>query len=76
MDLKSLKKNIDQQTRNGRQEIYISTNTLKELGLDLNITENKEVFVNIYRLNQLIERYEYEQKLEKQANQMNNDIER
>lgn len=66
MNLEELEKNIEQQTRNGRQEIYMSTDDLRELGLDLT-PNNRMVFVNIYRLNQLIEHYKYEQKLEKKA---------
>lgn len=74
MDLKKLEDNIAQQTRNGRREIYMSTDDLRELGLDLT-PNNRMVFVNVYRLNQLIERYKYEQKLEEKANKAN-DFER
>lgn len=73
MNLEELEKNIEQQTRNGRHDIYISTSDLKELGLDLNTKGEQMVFVNVYRLNQLIEHYKYEQKLEKKAQ---NDLER
>lgn len=74
MDLKKLEDNIAQQTRNGRREIYMSIDDLRELGLDLT-PNNRMVFVNVYRLNQLIERYKYEQKLEEKANKAN-DFER
>ena len=66
MDLNELKKNIDEQTRNGREEIYMSTDDLRDLGLDLT-PNSKMIFVNIYRLKQLIEKYEYEMKLEEKA---------
>lgn len=54
--LERLDKEIEQQTRNGRNEIYISTDDLEELGM----TEFKNkgrVFIPLDKLNMLIDRY-------------------
>ena len=45
MNIEEIKKEIRQQTRNGRQDIYLKVSDLKELGYDID-TEDERAFVN------------------------------
>ena len=54
--LEKVEKKIQEQTRNGRTEIYISTDELEQLGMTP-FKEKGMVYVNINNLNMLIDTY-------------------
>lgn len=57
LDLANLKNEIRQQTRNGRQDLYLKVSDLEELGYDTN-TVAERVFVNENEVLPLIREYE------------------
>ena len=54
--LEKLDKEITQQTRNGRTDIYISTDDLEKLGMSEFRTKGR-VWIKADKLNKLIKRY-------------------
>ena len=54
--LERLDKEITQQTRNGRTEIYVSTDDLEELGMS-KFKNKGRVYIPIEKLNILIDKY-------------------
>lgn len=57
INLEELQKNINQQTRNGRTNIYIPVSILKELGANINNSQKESEFINIDCLENLIMQY-------------------
>lgn len=55
--LERLERNIEHQTRNGRKEIYVSTDDLELLGMTP-FEHKGMVYIELNKLNKLIERYE------------------
>lgn len=55
--IERLDRNIAHQTRNGRKEIYVSTDDLEELGMSP-FERKGMVFISLDKLNKLMERYE------------------
>ena len=60
--LEKIDKEIKEQTRNGRTDIYVSTEDLKELGYK-HIQEGERQFINIAILENLIQRYKFKTNL-------------
>ena len=56
MNIDKLKKEIEEQSRNGRQNIYVDTETLKELGVKADC--EGRVYIKLSQLERLIEEYE------------------
>lgn len=57
INLEELQKNINQQTRNGRTNIYMPVSILKELGANINNSQKESEFINIDCLENLIMQY-------------------
>lgn len=57
INLEELQKNINQQTRNGRTNIYMPVSILKELGVNINNSQKESEFINIDCLENLIMQY-------------------
>ena len=55
--IERLEKKITHQTRNGRTEIYVSTDDLEELGLTP-FERKGMVYIELNKLNKLMERYQ------------------
>lgn len=55
--IERLERNIIHQTRNGRTEIYISTDDLEQLGMTP-FERKGMVFIELNKLNKLMEKYE------------------
>jgi hypothetical protein len=63
MDIQKLKRDIRLQTRNGRQNVYITLEDLRELQKDIvNSFRGDKIFVGIDYLEWLIKNYEEKQK--------------
>ena len=61
MDIEKLKEEIEQQSRNGRQIIYVKTSIMNELGVSYSTMNGEErVFVDKTRLENLIKQYKKE----------------
>lgn len=61
MNLEKLEKEIEQQSRNGRQTIYVETSVMNELGVSYSTMNGEErVFVDKTRLESLIKQYKKE----------------
>lgn len=56
MNINKLKQEIEEQSRNGRDRIYVDTETLKELGVKAEC--EGRVFIELSQLNKLIKEYE------------------
>lgn len=56
MNINELKRNIEEQTRNGRTNIYISADILRELGINTLCKGN--VYICLTELKGLIKQYE------------------
>ena len=56
MNINKLKQEIEMQNRNGREKIYVDTETLKELGVKSSC--EGRVFIELSQLNKLIKEYE------------------
>lgn len=54
--LERINRNIEHQTRNGRKEIYVSTDDLEELGLTP-FKRKGMVYIELSKLNRLINNY-------------------
>lgn len=61
MKIEKLKKEIDEQTRNGRKEVYISNNVLAELGYTDSLLSGDRTFVDVELVENLIKDYEKNQ---------------
>lgn len=61
MDIEKLQQEIDEQSRNGRQTIYVKTSVMNELGVSYSTMNGEErVFVDKTRLENLIKQYKKE----------------
>lgn len=61
MDIEKLEEEIEQQSRNGRQTIYVKTSVMNELGVSYSTMNGEErVFVDKTRLENLIKQYKKE----------------
>ena len=59
MNIKKLKQEIEEQTRNGKTQVYIRLEDLKELQPELaGSYGNERIFVEVGYLEELIEEYE------------------
>lgn len=55
--LERLERNIAHQTRNGRTEIYVSTDDLEQLGMTP-FERKGMVYINLDKLNMLMQKYQ------------------
>lgn len=60
MNLNKLRKEIEHQSRNGRDNMYIEVSDIQELiyGVAKNIQGKERVYISINTLNEMINRYE------------------
>lgn len=59
IDINKLKKEIEEQTRNGRTQVYIKVEDLKILTDKKEISEEGRVYLDIDYVKELIDTYEY-----------------
>lgn len=59
MNISNLKKEIEEQTRNGRTQVYIKVEDLKILTDKKEISEEGRVYLDIDYVKELIDTYEY-----------------
>lgn len=57
--IEKLEKEIKEQTKNGREDVYIEVEDLKELGYNFNTEKEGRVFVDVNYLKIRMERYKF-----------------
>ena len=57
--IEKLKKEIAEQTRNGREDVYIEVDDLNKLGYGIDPNKTGRVYVDVAYLKIAIERYEF-----------------
>ena len=69
--LEKLDKEITQQTRNGRKEIYIEADDLRALGYHIDANKKGRTFIDLSILNEYIKRYKFKDSLKVDINSCN-----
>ena len=68
MNVEKLENEIAQQTRNGRDTVYLKITDLKEIGFDIQQKDEERTFISVASVRSMLQKYKFKNRIKVENN--------